>query len=107
MEYVSIPRAAMAARWRPINHAPAQPQPWRPAPARMSAPLPPTRLGQISPLSVTDVLVDSAGSIGAMLVGFSMALWGPKDSVTWRWLGGLAGVIGTMRLLHNVTKVGV
>jgi hypothetical protein len=56
---------------------------------------------------VTDVLVDSAGSIGAMLVGFSMALWGPKDSVTWRWLGGLAGVIGTMRLLHNVTKVGV
>jgi len=108
MEYISIPRGAMAARWRPIAHsAPPQQQQWRPAPARMSAPPPNTRLGQIHPLSVADVAVDSLASLGAMAVGFAMALWGPKDSPTWRWMGGLVGAIGTMRALHNVSKLGL
>lgn len=106
MEYVSIPRAAMAARWRPISHAPAQPQAWHPAPIQMSEPLPPTRLGQISPLSVVDVTVDTMGSAGAALVGFALALWGGKDSPAWRWIGGVVGAIGTMRVLHNVSKTG-
>jgi hypothetical protein len=108
MEYVSIPRAAMAARWRPISHAPAvQPQQWRPAPAQMSAPPPTRRLGQIHPLSVADVALDSLASFGTMAVGFAFALWGPKDAPTWRWLGGLIGTIGTMRALHNVSKLGL
>ncbi len=106
MEYVSIPRAAMAARWRPISHAPAQAQPWRPAPIQMSAPMPPSRLGQISPLSVVDVTIDTLGSAGAALVGFGLALWGSKESSAWRWIGGLIGAVGTMRVLHNVSKVG-
>jgi|GEM_PF-4206792 hypothetical protein len=107
MEYVSIPRAAMAARWRPIAHGATPQQQWRPAPARMSAPPPSTRLGQIHPLSVADVAVDSLASAGTMAVGFALALWGPKDNTTWRWLGGLIGAIGTMRVLHNVSKLGL
>lgn len=108
MEYVSIPRAALAARWRPVNNQALAPQQsaWRPAPARMSAPLPSSRLGQIHPLSVADVAVDFATSFGAMLVGFSFALFGPKDAPTWRWIGGLTGAVGAMRVLHNVTKLG-
>jgi hypothetical protein len=106
MEHVSIPRAALAARWRPVNHAPLQ-QAWRPAPAQMAAPLPPSRLGQIHPLSVVDVGMDFATAAGAMLVGFSFALFGPKDAPTWRWIGGLTGAIGAMRILHNVSKLGV
>ena len=106
MEYVSIPRAALAARWRPISHAPAPQQQWRPAAARMSEP-PPTRLGQISPLSMADVAVDSLASVGTMAVGFALALWGPKDSPSWRWIGGLVGAIATMRVLHNVSKLGL
>jgi hypothetical protein len=104
MEYVSIPKAALAARWRPLNQAIGQP--WSPAPARMSAP-PATRLGQISPLSVVDVGADFLTAAGAMLVGFSFALFGPKDAPTWRWIGGLTGAIGTMRVLHNVSKLGL
>jgi hypothetical protein len=104
MEYVSIPRAALAARWRPVNNQPLIQPAWRPA--QMSAP-PPTRLGQINPLSVADVAVDFATSAGAMLVGFSFALFGPKDAPTWRWIGGLTGAIGAMRILHNVTKLGM
>lgn len=110
MEYVSIPRAALAARWRPVNNQammPQQQQHWRPAPPQMSAPLPSMRLGQINPLSVTDLVIDSATAFGAMLVGFSFALFGPKDAPTYRWLGGLAGAIGAMRILHNVSKPGV
>ena len=106
MEYVSIPRAAMAARWRPIGHSAPQQQAWRPATARMSSP-PPTRLGQINPLSVTDVAVDTLASVGTAAVGFALALWGPKDNTTWRWIGGLVGAIGTMRMLHNVSKLGL
>src|SRR5262245_52695958 len=106
MEYVSIPRAAMAARWRPVSHAPA-PQAWRPAPIQISSPLPPSRLGQISPLSVVDVTTDFLTATGAMLVGFSFALFGPKDAPTWRWIGGLTGAIGAMRILNNIGKLGV
>jgi hypothetical protein len=104
MEYVSIPRAALAARWRPVSQTP---QSWRPAPAQMSAPLPTTKLGQISPLSVMDVGLDFATASGAMLVGFSFALFGPKDAPTWRWIGGLVGAIGGMRILNSVGKLGV
>lgn len=106
MEYVSIPRAAVAARWRPIAHSAPQQQPWRPTPAQMSGPST-SGLGQIHPLSVADVAVDSLASIGTMAVGFALALWGPKDNTTWRWIGGLVGAIGTMRTLHNVSKLGL
>jgi hypothetical protein len=73
----------------------------------MGAPLPSSRLGQINPLSVVDVGMDFATAAGAMLVGFSFALFGPKDAPTWRWLGGLTGAIGAMRILHNVSKLGL
>jgi hypothetical protein len=73
----------------------------------MSAPPPTPQLGQISPLSVLDVGLDVATAAGAMLVGFSFALFGPKDAPTWRWIGGLAGAIGGMRILHDVGKLNV
>jgi len=105
MEYVSIPRAAMAARWRPVNQLGGQQ--WRPAPPQLALAPAPRRMGQIHPLSVADVGIDFLGSVGTMAVGFGLALWGPKDTPTWRWLGGLIGAIGTMRALHNVSKLGV
>jgi len=105
MEYVSIPRGALAARWRPVNQMGSRQ--WQPTPPRLALAPPASRLGQVHPLSVADVGVDFLGSIGTMAVGFGLALWGPKDSPTWRWLGGLIGSIGTMRALHNVTKLGL
>lgn len=108
MEYVSIPRAALAARWRPVNNQPLmQQQPaWRPAPAQMSAPLPSSRLGATSIRTVGDFALDTGVALSAMTVGFAFALFGPKDAPHWRWIGGLAGAIGAMRILHNVGNVG-
>lgn len=107
MEFVSVPRSALASRWRPVSHAGAPPQQaWRPAAPSMAAPLHPTSLGQVTPVAAADVALDFLMSTGTALVGFGLAIFGPKDAVNWRWIGGLAGAIGTMRALHTVSKLG-
>lgn len=98
MEFVSVPRSALASRWRPVSHA---------APAHRPVALAaPAELGQINPIAATDVVLDSLMATGTAIVGFAMAMFGPKDSPNWRWIGGLVGTVGTMRALNNVTKLG-
>ena len=106
MEYISLPRSSLGSRWRPAGGAPLQA--WRPAPTRLSAPpVQSHELGQINPLAVADVGISMLTALGTTMVGFGLAIWGPKDAPTWRWIGGLAGSIGAMRMLHDVSKLGI
>jgi len=106
MEFISLPRSSLGSRWRPVGAQGAAPA-WRPAHASSMAALqalPHRGLGQLHPLAIADAGVSVATSLGASMVGFAMALWGPKDAPTWRWIGGLVGSIGVLRVLHDVSK---
>ncbi len=107
MEYVSLPRMSIGSRWQPARLPGApQLQTWHPAPPKPV--MPPSLssspgLGQNSTVDVGTVILSSLASTGTAIIGFSLALWGPRDKPTWRWIGGLAGSIGVLRLLHEAS----
>ena len=89
-------------QWRPGLGAelPA----WRPSAVQM--PVETAALGQAMIKAPSLGQVSSmAAAAGTSLVGFGLAIWGPKDSPTWRWIGGLAGSIGVLRLLHDISNL--
>lgn len=104
MNYVPLPKLSSGTGWRPGPSA--ELSGWKPSPAQLPAETVQVAMGQTSvrlpSLPRATSMVTAAGTAA---VGFGMAIWGPKDSPTWRWLGGLAGAIGTMRLLHDVSKL--
>lgn len=104
MNYVSLPRISLGAQWRPTPGG--ELGSWQPSVAELPAETAPRALGQTSlTLPTLPRAASMVAAAGTAVVGFGMAIWGPKDSPTWRWLGGLAGAIGTMRLLHDVSKI--
>jgi hypothetical protein len=108
MEFISFPKSSIGSRWRPGNGAAPQLAAWRPTPPQLTVrPVQRTELGQLKPEAMGDVLLSAATSLGTAVVGFGLAVFGPKDATTWRWIGGLAGSIGVLRLLHDVSKSGI
>lgn len=107
MEFVSFPQNSFATRWRPdpaIGHSLRgwQPYPGAVAPRMHRMAVAPRRLGQETP-PIADVGLSIAASLGAAVTGFGLAFLGGQYT-TWRWIGGLIGTVGVMRILHDVSK---
>jgi hypothetical protein len=108
MEFISFPKSSIGSRWRPGNGSIPQMAAWRPTPPQLTVrPVQRAELGQIKPEAIADLAISTATALGTVAVGFGLAVWGPKDATTWRWIGGLAGSIGVLRLLHDVSKLGI
>lgn len=108
MEFISFPKSSIGSRWRPGNGAAPQMPAWRPTPPQLSVrPVQRAELGQIKPEAIASVALSTMTSVGTVVVGFGLAIFGPKDATTWRWIGGLAGSVGVLRLLHDVSKLGI
>lgn len=108
MEFISFPKSSIGSRWRPGNGAGPQLAAWRPTPPQLTVrQAERAELGQIKPEAIGNVALSIATSVGTAAAGFGLAVFGPKDATTWRWIGGLAGSIGILRLLHDVSKLGI
>lgn len=105
MEFISFPKSSIGSRWRPGNGVAPQMAAWRPTPPQLTMrPVSGAELGQLKPEAVAEEYISAGTGIMTALVGFSLAIWGPRNETTWRWIGGLAGSIGVFRFLHSVSK---
>jgi hypothetical protein len=113
MQTVSFHMGAMPSRWRPDVQVAGNV--WRPSappsPGRALArvrPLPAgkVRLGQMGALETVDYGLSVLAGLAAAVTGFGLALGAPRHEPTWKWVGGLIGSVGTLRFLHDVSKLG-
>ena len=111
MQQVSFSGSPTAARWRP-GATPVVMSGWTPrraAPPMAVAPrtmiaAPRRQMAQATNPGLADTGLSLVTSGATVLTGFGLALMGGKHT-TWRWIGGFAGALGAMRLLHDVSKV--
>lgn len=106
MEFVSFPQNSFATRWRPDPAVGYSLRGWQPYPGAVAPRMhqmaaSPRRMGQAAPIA--DIGLSVAASLGAAVTGFGLAFLGGPNT-TWRWIGGLIGTIGVMRILHDVSK---
>ncbi len=105
MEVVSFHNGSMPHRWRPDWQVSSRMQGWQPAQSAPSTMDGRRRsLAQVRPVAVADVGLSMVTSLGLTFAGFGLAMMGGKENSTWRWIGGIAGSIGVLRLLHDVSK---
>lgn len=108
---VRMQGAPIPNRWRPDN-AMMGGAVWSPAGAPSPATLarrPRAVMAQADPMTFFQVLesgVSVTASIFGAVSGFGLALGAPESQDTWRWVGGIIGSISTLRLLHDISKVG-
>jgi hypothetical protein len=96
---------AVLSGWTP----PQAPAPsWSPARRALpSAPRP--LLGQAvagAKEAPIELVISFITAGGAMVGGFALALMASEKNTTWKWIGGISGTIGVMKLLQLVTKLG-
>lgn len=106
MEVVSFHHGSMPHRWRPDGQVTARmQQAWQPARSAASTMDGRRRsLAQVRPVAVADVGLSMVTSLGLTFAGFGLAIMGGRENSTWRWIGGIAGSVGVLRLLHDVSK---
>ncbi len=117
MRQASYPSSPLLDRWRPDPAIGAVLSGWTPpatpgpswAPARRVLPTAQPHLGQgtaSAKEAPAELLISTATAVGAVVAGFAVAFMASEKNTTWKWIGGISGTVGILKLLQTASKMG-